>query len=298
MSKTIHDLEEALNSRVPNKQELILSVINTEGFDAMGTDRYGKTPLHLVASRKNTEAIRVLVEKGADMEAVDNYSRTPLYFAASSIDGGSEVVESVRALLELGADSGISLRGIMPGGHFAIINAAQAIDKILAESYLSNDDKCDIQVGLCQEDVVAITKRTKTIFEKKHGDLTGYPSFVKSILGAVESFYLRYGYEDAAVRSKLCPIGKALHEEIEEESPAAFASSCAASVPTEVAESDPTDTEGGVAQSHLDHMPEGGVAQSHPDLPGESSAGHLHSAPSVLGGFALEGWVVPDAHYY
>lgn len=61
-------------------------------------DRLGRTPLHYAAMEDAADSVRALIEAGADVDAPDQAGNTPLHFAAQE---GALVVG--RTLLEGGA---------------------------------------------------------------------------------------------------------------------------------------------------------------------------------------------------
>jgi ankyrin repeat protein len=62
----------------------------------------GDTPLHVMAWRKDREAIALLINAGADVNAIGDMGETPLHVAIAQMDEGS-----IRMLLDAGARTDI-----------------------------------------------------------------------------------------------------------------------------------------------------------------------------------------------
>ena len=78
------------------------------GFSRHVRNSFGETPLHAAAADGNADTVRLLLEHGAELDARDaNFHGTPLGFATVSSGehrGTSDLVETVRLLLDAGAD--------------------------------------------------------------------------------------------------------------------------------------------------------------------------------------------------
>ena len=64
--------------------EAVWMVLLDNGANANIKDRYGRTPLHLLARAGNPELARLLISRGASVNTIDNQGRTPAKIATQS----------------------------------------------------------------------------------------------------------------------------------------------------------------------------------------------------------------------
>lgn len=117
-----------LNAAIRNSDVELVRAILDRGASATRAEQYGTTPLHHAAEAGSIELCELLIARGADVRAPDDWKSTPLHNATShtallrwmldrgydAVTGsvstpllfavGRENVESVRLLLERGAD--------------------------------------------------------------------------------------------------------------------------------------------------------------------------------------------------
>jgi ankyrin repeat protein/serine/threonine protein kinase len=101
-----------------------------EGANINAKNKFGYTPLHVVADRGHIEIVKLLIEHGADVNAKDNiFGHTPLHKAAYNGH-----IEIVKLLIEHGAD--VNAKDIIIGVtplHYAAYKAHIEIVKLLIE---------------------------------------------------------------------------------------------------------------------------------------------------------------------
>lgn len=146
-----------------------------KGVDPRAQTKLGKSPLHMAATKEETEITRLLIASGADVNAGDQNGKTPLIEAVSAgrranaevlLSAGAKVdavdengftalmwaamlgfPEFVEILLENGADvnarskDGRTAMGISQ-------NLAENTTKLLARAFKSNTDVSELQIKL------------------------------------------------------------------------------------------------------------------------------------------------------
>ena len=115
----------------------ILELTVAHGADVASTNRYGGTALIPASEHGYTETIKILLAAGVPVNHVNDLGWTALHEAIVLGDGGPKQVESVRLLLDGGADPGIpDGNGVLPReladlqGYTEIVNV---LDEHLAE---------------------------------------------------------------------------------------------------------------------------------------------------------------------
>lgn len=103
---------------VANDPEMVRLAIELGNDSGLTTSIYDGTALIAAAHLGHHEVVRHLVEGGAPLDHVNNLGWTALMEAVVLGDGGSDHVETVRILVEAGADSSIPDRnGVTPLQH-------------------------------------------------------------------------------------------------------------------------------------------------------------------------------------
>ncbi|WP_077489660.1 ankyrin repeat domain-containing protein [Sinomonas mesophila] len=97
----------------------ILELTLAHGADVRSTNRFGGTALIPASEHGHVEAVRILIAAGVPANHVNNLGWTAMQEAILLNDGGPRQQETVRLLLEAGADPGIR----DPQGRTALQNA-------------------------------------------------------------------------------------------------------------------------------------------------------------------------------
>jgi uncharacterized protein len=107
------------------------------GADLSARTRDGFTPLHLAAYFGGAAAVRAILAAGEspDADAVNTFKVRPIHSATASRDH-----DSVRALLEAGADPNVQQQG----GYTPLHTAAHSADAELVELLLAHDADCTL----------------------------------------------------------------------------------------------------------------------------------------------------------
>jgi ankyrin repeat protein len=107
---------------VNNDVRMIELAIELGGDPTAVTSPYEGTALIAAAHLGHIEVIKVLIKAGSPLDHVNNLDWTALIEAVVLGDGGENHTEVVRALLQAGADAGISDRnGISPLEHAKVL---------------------------------------------------------------------------------------------------------------------------------------------------------------------------------
>jgi len=89
--------EPVLHCAIERGRGDILKVLADKGANVNATDRYGRTPLHVVALEHpdmTLEMVELLIAKGANLNARDGDNRTPLWYARD--EGQTQLAELLR----------------------------------------------------------------------------------------------------------------------------------------------------------------------------------------------------------
>ena len=94
----------ALHSALLNRHADIALLLIDKGADIRHATGAGVTPLHLAAHLDLTPVVRRLLDKGADIEARSARNQTPLFLAVTGMVVVGTSGDSIRLLLDAGAD--------------------------------------------------------------------------------------------------------------------------------------------------------------------------------------------------
>ena len=126
--------------RVFEKQELspeglkILELLLKRGADPNATNKHDETPVHDAAFQGHANAIPLLHEYGGDIEQRGLHDRTAIHYALMGIKNAEKHLETVHALLKLGAKHTEDSQGNLPA-HVACIEGRLDAFKLLARDH-------------------------------------------------------------------------------------------------------------------------------------------------------------------
>jgi ankyrin repeat protein len=94
----------ALHSALLNRHADVALLLIAKGADIHHATGAGVTPLHLAAHLDLAPVVRLLLKKGANIEARSAQNQTPLFLAVTGMVAVGTSGDSIRLLLDAGAD--------------------------------------------------------------------------------------------------------------------------------------------------------------------------------------------------
>ncbi|KAJ8683623.1 hypothetical protein QAD02_019415 [Eretmocerus hayati] len=130
---------------ITNETEIVFNLLNSgEELNVDCRNNYGRSPIHLAASRGNTDILKMLIDAGCDIELRDKFGMRPIHMAAWY---GQQA--AVNLLLE----AGVQASAIDKKGRSLLMMVAHSCDdppfleRLIAELQLKQGRRCSTSIS-------------------------------------------------------------------------------------------------------------------------------------------------------